>query len=69
MQNLNENAMTNVSPKPNSDKSYHGTTLLEYAIPDALYEELEQLIDKKVAEFEKECPCDYCVEDRKEKSP
>lgn len=44
---------------------YHDTTYLEYEIPVELGTELSDIIEKKVAEFEKVCQCEDCKENRK----
>lgn len=53
------------SPKPSSDKTYHRTTHLEYEVPEAIEDQLDQFIEKAIDAFEKVCQCDGCVEERK----
>lgn len=43
---------------------YHETTYLEYEIPKALEKELSKMIEKRIEEFEKECQCEDCKENR-----
>ncbi len=43
---------------------YHDTTYLEYLIPSELENELSEMIEKRIAEFEKECQCEDCKEER-----
>tara|TARA_R110000868_G_scaffold243012_1_gene498713 strand:+ start:169 stop:393 length:225 start_codon:yes stop_codon:yes gene_type:complete len=39
---------------------YHNTTWLEYDVPVELEAELSDIIEKKIAEFEKVCQCENC---------
>ncbi len=43
---------------------YHETTYLEYEIPASLEIELSEMIEKRILEFEKECQCEDCKEER-----
>lgn len=45
----------------------HDTTYLEYEIPLALENELSEMIEKKLEEFEKTCQCEDCKENRQNK--
>lgn len=44
---------------------HHETTYLEYSIPKELEKELEEMVDKRLAEFEQQCQCEYCKNNRK----
>lgn len=43
---------------------YHDTTYLEYEIPKSLENELSDYIDKKISEFNQQCQCEDCKEQR-----
>lgn len=44
---------------------YHETTYLEYEIPKGLENELSQMVEKRIAEFENTCQCEDCKNNRK----
>jgi len=45
---------------------YHETTYIERGdCPVELEDELNEYIDKRVAEFERKCQCEYCKGNRK----
>lgn len=50
--------------KINGIVRYHETTYLEYEIPQALENELSDMIEKRISEFEKTCQCEDCKENR-----
>jgi len=44
---------------------FHQTTYLEYNIPEALEEELSDIIDKRISKFEQKCQCEDYKKNRK----
>lgn len=43
---------------------YHETTYLEYDIPALLETELTEMIEKRITEFENQCQCEDCKNER-----
>ena len=53
--------------KPPTKAEFHGTTYLEYEIPESLEKELSKMVEKRLKQFRKECQCKSCKEERKRK--
>ena len=43
---------------------YHETTYLEFEIPQALENELSDFIEKRIKQFEQDCQCEDCKENK-----
>lgn len=52
---------------PLTKAQFHGTTYLEYEIPESLEKELSKMVEKRLKKFKKECQCERCKEKRKRK--
>lgn len=52
--------------RPPTKEEYHGSTYLEYSIPEELEGELSKMIEKRLNKFYKSCPCQDCKKNRKD---
>lgn len=51
-----------------SKKEFHGSTYLEYEIPEKLEKKLTKIVEKELSKFYKKCNCNSCKERRKRKN-